>query len=341
MVRLVLALAALVLCAGCLEETPAQPTVGPGVADPADETQPEETGRMSRQGADEPGGSYELVAEGALRTANVRELHWAFRESAPAMTFDLDIDFGSGNQCEILSASSGYIDEAGPTRLTLYETAYGMGWGMSSAGSGIVSAHAGDIDTRDVLAPSGQTGGASLSGGTFDGPIRVTSLLRGPQPWAENPYLPADVSYAISITCDEPFSVSAARLGRSALLADAYNLDGGAGAEVLVAGSANVQDQASLEFAEPIVRAVSDGFGYHGGQVVLDHPAGQATWTYTPAVGLVQQPVVESGPGAYTFTVDQAGAYFEVIWVAAWGFDGPLDLVPGLSAASVIDSPFG
>ena len=294
---------------------------------------------MSRQGGDAPGESYELVAEATGSLEGITELHWGFREEVPFLVVEVTVDFGTENDCEVLSADSSYIDGPGPRSLDLYERGDSVGWGMSSSGSGYASVHAGDVDTRDVLGASGNGGGASWTSGTFDGTLVFTSLVRHPQPYEENPFLEEEYSFALSITCEKPFSVARARTGGTGLMANADNLDGGAGAEVFLVGSANAQDQASLEFVAPEVRAMSDGFGYHAGQVVLDHPDGQAAWTYTPLT-LGAQGVLAGGPGTYTFTVDQAGAYIDVLWAAAWGLDGELDLAAGLLPASVIDSPF-
>lgn len=333
------------LAAGCLGQSTADHEDVASTPDGSLDSNATAGGRLSRQGADEPGESYDLVQSGVpANLSEITELHWAIKGPVEAFVFEVRLDFGDENECEMLRGTATQTSEPGPVALSIQEAESSQGWGLSSRGGGLgyANAHAGPVDTRTLLGGEGSSASLHGSSGTFSGPMRFTLIGRDLHGW-DNSFMGEEYSAALSIACDEPFAVLEARRGQTALMADANNLSGGAGADVFIAGSANVQDQASIDIQSPLVRAAAAGFGAHGGQVVLDHPGGRETWTVLPdyAVALADRGFfIDTAPGPHTFSVDHAGAYFEALWVAAWGLDGPFDLRAELLTESVIDSPF-
>lgn len=314
----------------------------PGQADPAPKPKPASAVANATAsnattsapiGGDQPPASFQsLTAFG-----------WASRVASAGFATHIAFDFGATNKCKILSATS-IADNArlGPNSITLEESKNGGGWGESSSGSFPGSAHAGPVDTRTVLTGGG--GGATMQGswGTFAGRVDVTVLAHDVAP-GDTYFLDGNTSFALTVHCDSPFSVTEGQSGSTVLMADPNNLGGGAGFDAYGEAGSSVEDTVSQGFTSPVVRAMAAGFGTQAVRVHLDHPTGATDWTQTPAnmVGVdAAFPAVTDGPGTYTYTVDQAGAYFTALWVAAWGLDAPLDLAAGWVSPDLLKDPF-
>lgn len=271
--------------------------------------------------------------------------HWSTKDPGPGFGVEFTWDFGRGNDCVFLDATS-----SGPAAsaddLNLYEFEDGTtGWGYGSSGDGLVSAHAGPLDTR--AADDGGGGHASKGQAAVSGRFTYTWLLANAVADGSRYFHDPDTAAALSVTCVNPFRLmSANRLSIGLLLTDS-NLDGGAGASaVFLAGTAsgNVQDTASAEMAAPTVRLASGSFGTHAAVLAVETPDGRQEWQHMPTspVAVGERPFFQdkSGPGRYSVTVDRAGADFEAFWFAAWGIDGPLDVAGSLARESAIDDPF-
>jgi hypothetical protein len=215
---------------------------------------------------------------------------------------------------------------------------------MSSGGRLIVSAHAGLADTRS-LPGIGAGGGAGRSRSDMqpEGVLRMTWLLADVQP-GDGGYTTDGSAFAVSITCDKPFSLLSATSGRIGFLLDHNNQAGGVGADAFLVGTIGVQDTASVNLPAPRVRAASDAIGSQAGRVVVRTPTGDIQWLQQPndafdANRLDNFRALEGGAGTYGATVDRAGASIvDVFWVAAWDLDRPFDLIQGQSPQSVIQS---
>ncbi len=287
----------------------------------------------------EPGVPQVLAdAKQARSLNNLTSFHWALDGVVDDYALEFTVDFGKQNRCktEVAIEDGGGL---GPHLLSLLEARNSISWGSSGSGS-TAAAHAGTVDTRSE---SGG-GGSSLSGqsGTFSGEQRFTYLVRNAQP-SEHGFLLGNASIGFSVTCDSPFSIRDAQGGRQVMLLDPSNLGGGAGAEVFLVGSADVLDTASKEFTAPKVRVGAGGFGVHAAHVTAAHPSGTEEWIWAPDMAASALPdtfIVDDTAGTVSFTVEQAGVYFEAFWLAAWGFDGPIDLAANERSASVVESPF-
>ncbi len=314
-------------------------------------TEPEAAAlQEAAEGADVPedaSAAFEDLAVEAVPLAvpdplsGITSFHWASTEALPAFALEFVADFGEDNECDLESGSvSG--PGVGPKGITIYEQDGAVGWGAGSSGSGYGSAHAGPVDTRSVGSPSG--GGSTLHGshGRFDGTWTITMLAQTVEP-GESPFFTEEVASALSIECDQPFSLRDARASSEAVLFNEFNLAGGAGAEAFLVGSAGVGDQVAATMASSAVRVAAAGFGVQYADVEVASPSGGASWQFLPEAGV---PVsdgfhsLDDGPGGYSVTVDRAGAYFEAFWGGIWGLEPGYDLTANQRAESVIDSPF-
>ncbi len=332
--RLAFVLLALVPLAGCVEDGPGNAPAAPETAAPAQEEAPAL-----------PVLAPESSSTNASRQmlANLTEFHWAFPELVENLTLEMAFNLNQENDCEVSRAFATRHIALGPNRLALAEIdGRLLGWHVGSSGSGLVSAHAGGTDTREFASGS-MSAGLDVSRGVFSGELKLTFAALMWEGW-DSSFLPENVSAGVSITCAKPFDVVGARASRAMLLADTSNLQGGIGATTFVAGSANIDDRLSANLPSRMVRATCAGFGLHAAQATLSYPEGEETWTLGPSFSVVSIPgeekIVEGTAGSYTFSVNQAGAYFEALWCAAWGLDIPVDLTQGLVPETVITSPF-
>jgi hypothetical protein len=265
-----------VLLAGCTG--PASPRADAAADAPGDGPAAVGGGRLANATAQ----TLDSPAMTELPLNNLTEFHWASNETLPGFALEFTAELGDDNDCEVLAGSGSGAGRTGPRNILIRETDDYVGWGSGGSGD-LAAAHAGPVDTRTESSGGGST--LHGSSGAVSGSVRFTLLATTVAP-VDSPFFREPVSLALSIACAQPFSIHGVSAGSSVALFDAGNLAGGAGAEVFIAGSAAAQDKAAATIAGSRVRAAAAGFGLHGGQVVLDHPRGQETWTVLPSYGV-------------------------------------------------------
>lgn len=257
--------------------------------------------------------------------SNRTVLHWATDAALGDTAFEVVVDFGRENRCEVASTAAGASHGGGTRSVFVWEHERGYAWGAGGGGS-MVTAYAGPVDTRTLTDGPGHYASGSWSRGGFSGVVTLTRVALGVEPWDNS--ISGDKSLSLDIECEEPFSVLRARVGHEVLVASAESMQGGAGADAYLAGSAMVQATAGLRIDAPAARMMMGHFGDEAGRVVASHPDGETTWTTTALDSRLAS--LDGGPGDYSFTVDRLGVRFEAFWLTAFGLADEVDLLAGL-----------
>lgn len=238
--------------------------------------------------------------------------------------------------CEFGFASSGGF-HPGPADVIVIESKVVRAWSVTSGGY-LAHAHAGPIDTRtasdsDGWIASSTTMRMSKFQGDITFEVAYADLLpvEGSSIAAE--WLPNGSVARIVLDCEGPIEVRGLLAGTEVRLFDTQTMDGGVGATVASATSANYEDRAELKTTRPTGVAMMGSFGDQVGTFEWTAPGGGKSCTLSP--GSADECRVEGGPGVYGATLTRAAASFEAFWGMILGLEPVEDLdLPSPAAAA-------
>lgn len=325
LVGLLLAGVLLPAFAGC-----AEPDAAPGPIDSARGRPVEDVVGSAAPGrqSDSEGRQERPVGEGTT-LSNIRAFHWASNATLGDTAVEFQFRMPEAD-CGIKVGVTGRT-AAATRKISILETDDEIvAWSLASGGP-LVRAHAGSVDTDEILGDQGFY--SSISGFSFQGhsSVRLTLAARGVQPWGASSRMPT-ASLALSAECAGEFDLVSVLAGSQVLLAGAADGEGGVGVTVL-SNSVNVQDSAGMDVTGPLVRAIAGSLRENVARVLLDHPGGSNEWVWpAPDPGYS----LEGEAGRYEATFDFAGD--GSLWITVFGLDEAWDLDEGMLAESVFDT---
>jgi len=281
---------------------------------------------LSNEGLDDGVSSFSKTQSQAVEGASKQEatiyeecptaMRWATtRASSEGLFLRMTVEADEDSLCLATFTAAGTAAAVGPLVIGIGKAEYGAGWGMGSTGPSARVQVLGS-DSNDVLWGTGGewAGGSGIgfSGGSWELTFAAQAVAprdnEVTQGWAA----------VLGLVCQAPMEVSAIEAGKGAFLFDQASLEGGASAQVMLAGGASVQDQANAELAGEVTHVVAGAFSDQVWRLDLKHPEGTESATVLPLDSAFFE--FSGKPGDYTATLDKVDRpVFSAWWLIMAG----------------------